>query len=112
VNAAGTDIYIREPLLRRIKISLAVRTNIGISFTQITNQIQSSVYALIQSNPLGQSIDLSSIVETVRLIPGITSVVLISPTYTVASDEIQLVTGEKAFIADQVTDISVALIGS
>ena len=112
INAAGTNIFIREPLLRRIKIALAIRTNIGVSFAQITSQIQSSVYALIQSNPLGQSIDLSSIVETVRLIPGVTSVVITSPTYTVASDEIQLVTGEKAFIANQVTDITVSLIGS
>jgi hypothetical protein len=112
VNAAGTDIFIREPLLKRIKIALAIRTNIGVSFAQITSQIQSSVYALVQSNPLGQSLDLSSIVETVRAIPGVTSVVLTSPTYTVASDEIQLVTGEKAFIANQISDISVSLIGS
>ena len=112
VEAAGTDIFIREPLLRRIQIALAIRTNIGVSFAQITSQIQSSVYALIQANPLGQSIDCSSIVETVRLIPGVTSVVLTSPTYDLAQDEIQLVTGEKAFIANQITDISVSLIGS
>ena len=112
VNAAGTDIYIREPLLKRIQISLAIRTNIGVSFAQITSQIQSSVYALIQSNALGQSIDLSSIVETVRAIPGITSVVILSPAYTVASDEIHLVTGEKAFVSNQVSDISVSLIGN
>lgn len=112
VNAAGTDIFIREPLLRRVQIALSIRTNIGVSFAQITSQIQSSVYSLILSNPIGQSIDLSSIVETVRLIPGVTSVVLTSPTYTVSSDEIQLVTGEKAFIVNQTSDISVSLIGS
>lgn len=112
VNAAGTDIFIREPLLKRIQISLAIRTNIGVSFAQITSQIQSTVYALIQSNPLGVSIDLSSIVEAVRAIPGVTSVVITNPAYSVASDEIQLVTGEKAFIANQISDISVSLIGS
>jgi hypothetical protein len=112
VNAAGTDIFIREPLLKNIQISLAIRTNIGVSFAQITSQIQSTVYALIQSNPLGQSIDLSSIVEAVRAIPGVISVVITNPAYTVASDEIQLVTGEKAFIANQISDISVSLIGS
>jgi uncharacterized phage protein gp47/JayE len=90
---------------------MAIRTNIGVSFAQITNQIQSSVFALIQSNPLGQSIDLSSIVETVRLIPGVTSVVLTSPAYTVNNDEIVLVTGQKAFIPSQVNNISVSLIG-
>jgi hypothetical protein len=112
VSAAGSDIFIREPLLRRIKISLAIRTNIGVSFVQITNQIQSSVYYLIQSNHLGQSIDLSTIIENVLGIPGVTSVVLTNPAYTVSQDEIQLVTGEKAFIASQVTDISVSLIGA
>lgn len=112
VEAAGVDIYIREPLLRRVKIALAVRTNIGVSFSQITNQIRSSVYGLIQSNPLGQSIDLSSIIETVRLISGITSVVITSPAYNIDSDEINLGVGEKAFIVSQVSDISVSLIGS
>lgn len=112
VNAAGTDIFIREPLLKRIQIALAIRTNIGVSFAQITSQIQSSVYALVQSNPLGQSLDLSQIVETVRAISGITSVVITNPAYTVASDEIHLVTGEKAFIVNPATDISVSLIGS
>ena len=111
-NAAGTNIFIREPLLRRVKIAVSIRTNIGISFAQITNQIQSSVYALILSNPLGQSIALSSIVETIAEIPGVTSVVLTSPTYTVASDEIPLVTGQKAIIISQISDISVSLIGS
>ena len=112
VNAAGTDIYIREPLLKQISIAMSIRTNIGVSFAQITSQIQSSVYALIQSNPLGQSIDLSSIVETVRAIPGVTSVVLTNPAYTISSDEIKLVTGEKAFLSSQVNNISVSLIGS
>ncbi len=112
VNAAGTDIFIREPLLKSVSVALAIRTNIGVSFAQITSQIQSSVYSLISSNPIGTSIDLSSIIETVRAIPGVTSVVLTSPTYTVSSDEIVLTTGEKAFIANQVTGISVSLIGS
>ncbi len=112
ISAAGCDIFIREPLLKNVSVALAIRTNIGVSFAQITSQIQSSVYALINSNPIGESIDLSSIVETVRLIPGVTSVVLTNPTYTVASDEIVLVTGEKAFIANQTTGISVSAIGS
>ncbi len=112
VNAAGTDIFIREPLLLPVQIALSIRTNIGVSFAQITSQIQSSVYSLILSNPLGQSIDCSSIVETVREIPGVTSVVLTSPTYTVAQDEIQLVTGQKAFVINQQSDITVTLIGS
>ena len=112
VNAAGTDIFIREPLLKSISIALAIRTNIGVSFAQITSQIQSSVYALVQANPLGQSLDLSSIVETVRLIPGVTSVVLTSPTYNISNDEIVLVTGQKAFIPSQTNNISVSLIGS
>jgi hypothetical protein len=112
VNAAGTNIFIREPLLLPVSIALSIRTNIGVSFAQITSQIQSSVYALILSNPLGQSLDLSSIVETVRAIPGVTSVVLTSPAYTVANDEIKLVTGQKAFVINQQSNIVVTLIGS
>jgi len=109
VSAAGTNIFIREPLDFRVKVSLAIRTNIGVSFSQITQQIQASVYSLIESNPLGVSIDLSSIVETVRLIPGVTSVVMVSPAYNVNNDEIVLATGQKAFVV-QLSDISVSLL--
>jgi hypothetical protein len=109
VAAAGTNIFFREPLFLKVKIGLAIRTNIGVSFAQITNQIQSTVYSLVESNPLGQSLDLSSIVEAVRAIPGVISVVLTNPAYTTASDEIVLVTGQKAFIAS-LSDISVTLL--
>ena len=112
VEAAGVSIFIREPLLKRVTISMAIRTNIGVSFPYIVSQIQSTVYSLILSNPLGQSIDLSSIVAAVQAIQGVTSVVITNPAYTVANDEITLVTGEKAFIVNQNTDISVTLIGT
>ena len=109
VSAAGTDIFIREPLLLKIKIALAIRTNIGVSFSQITQQIQSSVYALVKANKLGQALDLSSIVETVRQINGITSVVLTNPPYSTQNDLVVLQTGQKAFIAS-LSDISVTLL--
>jgi hypothetical protein len=112
VNAAGTNIFIREPLLKSISISMSIRTNIGVSFPQIVTQIQSSVYALVQANKLGQSLDLSSIVEVARSIPGVTSVVITNPTYTVSSDEIVLSVGEKGFIPSQINNINVSLIGS
>ena len=41
-SAAGCDIYIREPLLKRVQVALAIRTAIGVSFAQITSQIQSA----------------------------------------------------------------------
>jgi hypothetical protein len=112
VAAAGVDVFIREPLLKAISIALAIRTNIGVSFPQITSQIQSSVYSLVLSNPLGQSLDLSSIVETVRSIPGVTSVVLTNPAYDINNDEIVLAVGQKAFIPSLVNNINVSLIGS
>ncbi len=108
-NAAGTDIFIREPLIKRVTISLAIRTNIGVSFSQITQQIQSSVYSLIQSNPLGTNLDLSEIITTVRSVPGVTSCVIVSPVYNVNNDEILLSVGQKAFVI-QLSDISVSLL--
>ena len=112
VGAAGADIFVRAPLYLRVQISLEVRTATGVSFPQISNQIRSSVYSLVNSNPIGQAIDLSSIVETVRQIPGIRSVVITNPDYSATNDIINLTTGQKALIVDQSTDISVSLINS
>lgn len=112
VGAAGADIFVREPLFLRIQISLDIRTQSGVSFPQISNQIRSSVYSLINSNDIGQDIDLSSIVETVRQIPGVKSVVITAPNYNVNNDIINLTTGQKALIVDQSTDISISLINS
>jgi hypothetical protein len=55
VGAAGAEIFIRGPLIRRIQVALAIRLNTGVPFAQTVQQVQSTVTALVNSNNLGQT---------------------------------------------------------
>ena len=112
IGAAGSDIFVQEPLALRIQVNLDIRLNTGVPFAQTAQQAQDAVSSLINSNPLGQSISISSIISVVQAIPGIISVAVSFPAYSPTNDLITLVTGQKAFIVDPTTDITVGLIGS
>jgi hypothetical protein len=112
VGAAGADIFIKAPLTLRVTIAVDIRLLTGAPFSIIVQQVQSNVAALINSNPVGQSIDISSIVSVIRSIPGITSVAISSPLYSPTDDLIQVAPSEKALVIDPATDISVTQIGS
>ena len=107
VAAAGAEIFIREPLLRRVKLSIDVRIQTGIPFVQVSEQVRTNITALIDGNPIGQSIAISDIVETVNIIPGVRAVAISSPLYDSANDLIKISPSEKAKIIDPVSDITV-----
>lgn len=112
VGAAGADIFVREPLSKRVQVSLVLRLNTGVPFAQTVTQVQTTVSSLINSNPVGQSIAISSIVSAVGAIPGIVSVSISSPLYNTSNDLITLAPGEKAIIIDPSLDILVSSIAS
>jgi uncharacterized phage protein gp47/JayE len=112
VAAAGAEIFIDPPLVRRVLIGIDVRVNTGVPFVQITEQVRSAVAALINSNPIGQSIAISEIVATVDAIPGVRAVAISSPLYNSANDVIVIQPSEKSLVIDPATDISVSQIGS
>lgn len=112
VGAAGADIFVREPLTRRIQVSLDIRINTGVPFAQTADQVRTSVSSLINSNAVGQSIAISSIIGVVNTIPGVRAMAIDSPQYDSTHDLIFLAPGEKARIIDPVLDISVSQIGS
>ncbi len=110
IGAAGTDIFVQEPLILRIQVNLDIRLNTGVPFAQTALQVQDAVSSLINSNPLGQSISISSIISVVQAIPGIISVAVSFPAFSPTNDLIKLVTGQKAYVIDPTTDITVSLI--
>jgi hypothetical protein len=112
VAAAGAEIFIDPPLVRRVLIGIDVRVNTGVPFVQITEQVRSAVAALINSNPIGQSIAISEIVATVDAIPGVRAVAISSPLYNSANDVIVIQPSEKSLVIDPETDITVSQIGS
>lgn len=112
VGAAGADIFIREPLALRIQISVDIRLLTGAPFAAVSQQVRTNIAYLVNSNPVGKSIDISSVVSSVRAIPGISSVAINSPQYDSTHDLIFLAPSEKAVIIDPTTDISVNQIGT
>lgn len=112
VGAAGAEIFVQEPLTRRIQISLVVRVNTGVPFSQIISQVRSSVSSLINSNPVGVPIAIGDIVAIVKAIPGVRAEAISSPQYDSTHDLIFIAPSEKARILDPTLDISVSQIGS
>jgi len=112
VGAAGAEIFIREPLFRRVQVAIDVRIETGIPFAQITEQVRTNIAALIEGNNIGQPIAISDIVEAVNTIPGVRAVAISSPLYNASNDTIYIAPSEKAKIIDPTVDISVRQIGS
>lgn len=108
VGAAGVEIYPDPPLIRRVPVGIVVRVRTGIPFVQVVEQVRNSVSALISSQPIGQSIAISSIVATVNEIPGVFAVSISSPLYDPNSDVISISQNEKAYVIDPVADITVS----
>jgi hypothetical protein len=110
VSAAGAEIFIKAPLVKRIEVSINVRVKTGIPFTAIVEEVRNSIAALINSNPVGQPIAISNIISTVDAIIGIQAVAISSPQYDPQNDVIRVNSGEKALVLDIIADILVSKI--
>ena len=108
VSAAGAEIFIKPPLVRRIEIAINVRVNTGIPFSKITEQVRNNIAALINSSPIGVSIAISDIISSVNSIPGTKAISITSPSYSATNDVITINPAEKPFILDIINDISVS----
>lgn len=108
VAAAGAEIFIDPPLIRRIEVGIGVRVNTGIPFSKIVEQARNNVAALINSNAIGVSIAISDLVAVVNSIPGVKAVSVTSPSYDINNDVIVVNPSEKALILDIVNDITIS----
>lgn len=108
VAAAGAEIFIKPPLVRRITVSINVRVQTGIPFSRITEQVRNNIAALINSSKIGESIAISDIISTVNSIPGTRAISISSPTYDPLNDIIVVNPAEKPFVLDIVNDIQVS----
>lgn len=112
VGAAGADIFTREPLTRRIQISVDIRLATGVPFSQTAEQVRTSIASLVNSNDIGEPIAISAIISVVNAIPGVRAMAVSSPQYDSAHDLIFIAPGEKARVLDSSLDISVSNIGN
>jgi uncharacterized phage protein gp47/JayE len=110
VAAAGAEIFIKPPLVRRITVSINVRVKTGTPFSRITEQVRNNIAALINSTAIGESIAISDIISTVNSIPGTRAISISSPTYDPLNDIIVVNPAEKPFVLDIINDIQVSKI--
>ena len=110
VVATGAELFIKTPLVKKVTMTLSVRTYSGVPFTVVANQIKNSVAAFVDNNPIGTPIPISGIIAVVTAVQGVLSVVVDSPLYNSSQDEILLNPGEKAWILN-LDDIAVIQLG-
>lgn len=110
VAAAGAEIFIKAPLIRRVEVSINVRIKTGVPFSTIVTEVRNSIAALISSNPIGQPIAISNIISNVDAIVGVQAVAISSPQYDPQNDVIRINAGEKALVLDVISDILVSKI--
>lgn len=111
VAAAGAEIFIEPPLVKRIQVSINIRVNTGVPFVRVAEEVRNAIASLINASPIGVSIAISDIISDVNSIPGVRAVSISSPAYDPTNDVIVVNPAEKPFILDIVNDIDVSKVG-
>lgn len=110
VVAAGANVNISGPLVKRIQIGVAIRVRSGASTQDISDQVKSSIAALINETGIGVAIALSDIVSAVSKVGGVVAVTMLSPDFS-TGDLINVQPFEKPLVLDIDKDITVSFIG-
>lgn len=111
VAAAGAQINVSGPLVKRIQVALSLRVKTGVTNSDIADRVRSAVATLINQTGIGVPIALSKIVAAAERVVGVVAVTVVSPTYNVGHDLIQIQPGEKPLVLDLDTDISISFSG-
>ncbi len=112
VAAAGAEINIQAPLVKRIQISLGVRVRTGVPFTSILSQVQSSVTAYINGSLSGQAIPIDGILNAANSVIGVFAVSISVPNFSTTNDVINVQPSEKALVINPSLDIQIFQVGS
>jgi len=112
VKAAGADLNIQGPLVRRITVSLSVRVKTGVPFSQVAGRVRSGVAAVVNSLGVGQPVVISDLVTAAGKVDGVLAVSVISPAYDSSSDLIAVQSYEKPLVIDADSDVVVSQTGA
>lgn len=111
IIAAGAQVNIQGPLVRRIQVALALRVQTTSTAQDVEDQVRSAVASLINQTGVGQPIALSAIVDAAQSVNGITAVTILSPTYGSGNDLISIQPYEKPLVLSLNDDISISFVG-
>jgi hypothetical protein len=111
VAAAGASYNIAGPLVKNIKVSLAIRPYTGVATSAIGQQVASAVAAVVNKAPIGKHIAISSLVSAAQSVSGVVAVAVLSPSYNAGDDLISVQPYEKPMVLDLANDITVTFVG-
>lgn len=111
IAAAGANINIQGPFIRRVTVSLAIRARTGISKADLTDRVRSAVAAAINKIGVGQAVAISDVVSTAAAVSGVIAVTVLAPEYATGHDLIGVQAYEKPMVLDSNNDIQISFIG-
>ena len=109
VVAAGSNINISGPLVKRIQVGLSLRVR-GTTST-VFEAVRGAVATFVNNSKVGESIAISDIISVASSIGGVEAVSVSSPAYTTSADRITVQPYEKALVLQPELDITLTLIG-
>jgi hypothetical protein len=111
VAAAGAQINVSGPLVKRVSVSLALRLRTGVDNNAIADRVRSAVATIINQTGIGQPIALSKIVDAAQQVVGVVSVAVVSPIFNIGNDLITAQPFEKLLVQNLNDDIHISFIG-
>ena len=112
IVAAGANVNISGPVVLRVQISLAIRTQSGVNQLDIEDQVQSAVAAVVNQTGVGVPVAISSLVNAAQSVNGVTAVSVLSPSYGPGNDLIAVQPFEKPLVLSIDTDVLVSFVGT
>lgn len=111
VAATGAQIGIYGPRVRRIQLALQLRIKSGVSTADIASRVRSAVASYVNGIGLRDPVPISGIISAAMSVPGVSSVAVITPDYSIGSDVISLQPYEKPLIQNLEQDIQITFAG-
>lgn len=111
VVAASSTVLVSGSLVKRLRITVAVRPRFGVQLSDIRDRVRSAVAAAVNKTPVGQSVAISDLVAAAGRVNGVVSVAVVSPVFDDAHDLISVQPHEKALVLNAEADVLVVFIG-
>lgn len=111
IIAAGANVNIQGPLVRRITCSLALRLKSGVSSKDIIARVRSAVASVINALGVGDPVAISDLVTAAGSVAGVVAVTVLAPIFSAGNDLISIQPFEKPLVLDLEQDIAVSLVG-
>lgn len=108
VAAEGSTINLEGAFIKRLQISVLIRSKLGFNQEAIKAKVRSAIAAIINTWPNGTPIPFSKIIGAAEKVVGVGAVTILSPTYSASSDRIPVADQQKALILDVENDVTVS----